>query len=164
MVRQQRFSQRTRRPHHGQTVQRRVLIVSQGEITEPCYIEAIKRHWRRGAVDVRELAKDPIALIEWADKEARRKAQNGDKYDETWVVFDAECSPEPTVLAQAKAKARAANILLAMSNPCFEVWLLLHFRYTHTPMVDANAAIAQLRSCVPHASFCSFLSSTCLAE
>ncbi len=150
MARGQRFSQRTRRPRRGQPVQRRVLIVSQGEITEPCYIEALKRHWRRGAVDVREHPKNPIALIEWADKETKRNARSGDKYDETWVVFDAERCPNPTVLAQAEAKARAASIQVAMSNPCFEVWLLLHLRYTHAPMVDANAAIAQLQASMPH--------------
>jgi hypothetical protein len=164
MARGQRFSQRTRRPRRGQPVQRQVLIVSQGEITEPCYIEALKRHWRRGAVDVREHPKDPIALIEWADRETKRKARSGDKYDETWVVFDAERCPDPNVLAQAEAKARAANIQVAMSNPCFEVWLLLHFRYTHAPMVDANAAIAQLQASMPHYAKDRRAAERCIAE
>ena len=41
------------------------------------------------------------------------------------VYFDVDEHPG---ISDAKQMARASGIKLAISNPCFELWLLLHFR------------------------------------
>jgi hypothetical protein len=60
-----------------------------------------------------------------AEREARRQKDDFLKYDEVWCVFDVDAHPN---LADALQQARANSILLAVSNPCFELWLLLHFQ------------------------------------
>ena len=47
------------------------------------------------------------------------------QYDEVWCVFDVDDHPG---INDAQQMARASGIKLAISNPCFELWLLLHFR------------------------------------
>ncbi len=46
-------------------------------------------------------------------------------YDAVWCVFDVDDHPQ---VADARQMARANGIELAISNPCFALWLLLHFR------------------------------------
>lgn len=46
-------------------------------------------------------------------------------YDSVWCVFDVNDHPN---IPDAKEMARDNGIDLAISNPCFELWLLLHFR------------------------------------
>jgi hypothetical protein len=42
-----------------------------------------------------------------------------------WCVFDIDEHP---LIPEAKDQARANGIELAISNPCFELWALLHFQ------------------------------------
>jgi hypothetical protein len=59
-----------------------------------------------------------------ADLEAKRTGDDFLRYDEVWCVFDVDEHP---YVADARERAYAAGLQLAMSNPCFELWLLLHF-------------------------------------
>jgi hypothetical protein len=47
------------------------------------------------------------------------------RYDHVWCVFDVDEHPH---IPDAKQQARDNGIELAISNPCFELWLLLHFQ------------------------------------
>jgi hypothetical protein len=64
-------------------------------------------------------------LKEQADQRARRERDSFLAYDEVWCVFDVDEHPK---LNEAGQLASARGIELAVSNPCFELWLLLHFR------------------------------------
>ncbi|WP_235433786.1 RloB family protein [Protofrankia sp. BMG5.30] len=46
--------------------------------------------------------------------------------DECWCVFDVEWPKNHPNLTEAVDLARAHDIGLAVSNPCFELWLILH--------------------------------------
>jgi len=48
--------------------------------------------------------------------------------DEFWCVFDVEWPRNHPGLGEAVLQARANGIKLAVSNPCFELWLILHFQ------------------------------------
>ncbi|NJP30622.1 RloB family protein [Micromonospora thermarum] len=50
-----------------------------------------------------------------------------DEVDECWCVFDVEWPQNHPRLAEAIRLATVHNIRLAISNPCFELWLTLHF-------------------------------------
>jgi hypothetical protein len=74
----------------------------------------------------------PLTLVQFADsaKSSAEKAavKHRDiylRYDEVWCVFDVDEHPN---LNDAKQLANARGIQLAISNPCFELWLMLHFR------------------------------------
>src|SRR5262249_33463734 len=45
--------------------------------------------------------------------------------DEVWCVFDVDEHP---FVPEAKQQAKDNGIETAVSNPCFELWIILHFR------------------------------------
>nr|WP_233261445.1 RloB family protein [Vitiosangium sp. GDMCC 1.1324] len=106
----------------------------EGENTEPQYIDAFRKWCRNSRVDV-EIAKErgvPLTLVRaakerkvQAEKEASKAEDDNIAYDEVWCVFDVDEHPN---LSDAQQMASANGIKLAISNPCFELWLLLHFR------------------------------------
>lgn len=96
------------------------LVVCEGQVTERHYLEdlrleqriPIRIRFRSGAV--------PRTLVDWAVEERRE-----DDYDEVWVIFDVDDHPGVEATLD---RARAHNLRVAMSNPCFELWALLHFQ------------------------------------
>lgn len=103
-------------------------------MTEPSYIEGFVRKIRNAAVEVRIHGEqgDPRKLVEMAKREkqqaiARAKRQDDDflAFDEVWCVFDRD---QHDRFEDACQMARDNQLALAVSNPCFELWLLLHFR------------------------------------
>lgn len=110
-----------------------ILVVCEGEVTEPKYIDAFRLELGVNTVRVRVETPggDPKALVETAirlrDEAARRARRERDlnlAYDEVWCVFDVD---EHARAAEARQLAASGDIHLAVSNPCFELWLLLHF-------------------------------------
>lgn len=110
-----------------------ILVVCEGEVTEPAYVEGFRL--AHGATTVRVQVEspggDPKALVERAaalrDKaelEARRARDRNLRFDEVWCVFDVDRHQR---LEEATREADRSGIRLAISNPCFELWLLLHF-------------------------------------
>lgn len=110
----------------------RFLIVCEGTQTEPGYFRET-RHLEHSLLEL-EFSPGgvPKALVERAvekKKDAERLARSQKDsnllYDEVWCVFDID---EHRLIPEAKQQARANGIGLAISNPCFELWALLHFR------------------------------------
>jgi len=75
---------------------------------------------------------EPLPLVKYA---VNRKTENLDeaksarddnlRYDQIWCVIDVDGRP---VIPEVRDLARVKGIRLAISNPCVELWLLLHFR------------------------------------
>jgi RloB-like protein len=79
---------------------------------------------------------DPRALVERAAQEKRHEAKEarrgrGDAHDQIWCVFDVD---EHARLAEAVDMAAANQIEVGVSNPCFELWLILHFQEQAAPI------------------------------
>ncbi len=55
-----------------------------------------------------------------------------DKDDEVWCVFDADENEDS--IQRAADKAEKSDINIALSNPCFEIWFLLHFELRQTKL------------------------------
>lgn len=122
----------------------RLLVVCGGERTEPAYLVGLKVHLRNPAVQVKVRAKGcaPKELVTYARTVA---PIGGDEFDEVWCVVDSdEFDLEPAVALAAKL-----DVHLAVSNPCFELWLLLHHQDCTAPLCDAGAALRQLTRRVP---------------
>ena len=124
----------------------RVLIVCEGIRTEKGYFQSL-RHAERIPIDLEILAGGtPKTLVERAvkrkreaDTTAKKSGDPNSRFDEVWCVFDVDEHP---FLPEAKQQAADNQIQVAVSNPCFELWVLLHFR-------DQNRHIE--RSKVQHA-------------
>jgi hypothetical protein len=104
-----------------------IVVFCEGEATEPDYINALKRvpeiHSNTSiAIEIDPEQGVPLTLVKRAVQQAR-----DDEVDECWCVFDVEWPRNHPHLPEALQLAKAHGIRLAISNPCFELWLALHF-------------------------------------
>ena len=60
-------------------------------------------------------------------------------------MFDREAANEPKYFGQAITLAQANNIQLAISNPSFEYWYLLHFIESDRGFQDSGEVEAELK-------------------
>jgi hypothetical protein len=112
----------------------RILIVSEGDSTEPEYFRGFAKACRNPRVTV-EIAREhgvPKTCVEVAkeykqdaEEEARCEKDDNLIYNSVWCVFDIDEHPR---VGESIEMARDNGICLAISNPCVELWLLLHFR------------------------------------
>ncbi|WP_130346212.1 RloB family protein [Herbihabitans rhizosphaerae] len=134
-----------RRGRRGPQLEERqqVLIVCGGEVTEPSYFRGLKKAARNPAlrIDVRGRGEAPISLVQYT----ARVAEN-ETYDRAWCVVDVDDFDLESVVALARDR----GIGLAVSNPCFEYWLLLHFVACVRPMASFAHVVPQLRAHVPN--------------
>lgn len=105
-----------------------LLIYSEGKNTEPTYLRGFAHAFGNNLVRIKieAAAGVPMTLVQSAlgAKAAITKTRNSfEKFDQVWTVFDRDEHPN---FEEALELARANGINVAMSNPCFEVWLLLH--------------------------------------
>lgn len=63
------------------------------------------------------------------------------EFDEVWCVFDVEWPINHPELGESIELANRGGLKLAISNPCFELWLILHFQ-DYRKWVDNKEAIA----------------------
>lgn len=112
-----------------------IVIFCEGERTEPEYLEALRRQpWVRdtAAVDLRverpRGGNDPSTLVTRAVRARLKALEEKDEIDEFWCVFDVEWPENHAGLEDAVEAAERQGVHLAISNPCFELWLILHFK------------------------------------
>ena len=133
-----------RRAEAGRSLKRRVairtprktlVVFCEGTRTEPDYLDALKRQpavRNIAAVDLRvetgQGRTDPRSLVSLAIEARRRAIDTDEEIDEFWCVFDVEWPRNHPNLQEAMAMARQNNVEIAVSNPCFELWLILHFQ------------------------------------
>ena len=111
-----------------------ILIVCEGSITEPEYFDGFWHSCHNPRVRV-HVPKDhgvPKTLVGIAKdlkndalKQAKEQGDDNLAFDAVWCVHDVDDHPH---LHEAREMADANGVELAISNPSFELWLLLHFR------------------------------------
>ena len=73
-------------------------------------------------------------------------------YDRVYALIDMDkilAENQGATYRQAKAAAEAIGVLFLESNPCFEVWLLLHFVYTGRLFSNCSDVVTELRKHIP---------------
>ena len=130
----------------------RVLVVCEGEKTEPRYLLALKERYRINTLSVEGIGGDPFALIGRAIELSRREKRHGERYEAVWCVFDYD---DHAHFDEVSRTAKSEGFNLARSWPCFEYWLLLHFEYSRKPYTrlparsPCAACIKDLRAHLP---------------
>ena len=114
-----------------------MLIVCEGECTEPLYFQDLAAHYRLSTANIVVVGRgaDPRTVVREAKKLRREEARQGEKYDRVYCVFDRD---EHTTFDAACDEARASGICIARSWPCFEFWLRLHFGFSRQPYAKAG--------------------------
>jgi hypothetical protein len=117
--------------HASQRASRRqILAFVEGKRTEERYLVDWARRYRDHVLlTVDPFRGVPTSLIEQAVKRQRDEKRDerrgrGRSYDEIWCVFDVDEHPD---LSRVRDLGRRHNIHLAISNPCLELWFILHF-------------------------------------
>lgn len=120
---------------------RQILVFVEGRRTEDGYF----KHWGRRnrskvIVNVHEFNGDPLSLVRRAVAEQKyeryeEKHRRGQPHDEIWCVFDVDAHER---MAEAVELAVTHNINVAVSNPCFELWLVLHYQ-GQTAFIEGHA-------------------------
>lgn len=113
---------------HPRKERRIIKVYAEGEVTEYEYL----RHWARSSTDVvlhwGEHGMAPMTLVNRAREDVKRSRRSTRRhgspdFDEIWCVFDVDNHRN---ISNALFEARQSEIQVALSNPCFELWLVLH--------------------------------------
>ena len=84
MGRDEHFSRRTRRQGHRRPVRRRILVLTQGTVTEPAYFDRLRQLYRQVVVVVKDCSKSPLQMLDVAIAETTKAAKNReDRFDTT---------------------------------------------------------------------------------
>ena len=111
-----------------------IVIVCEGEKTEPQYFRDCVEYFGAGTVRLSIIAPAgvPMTLVKCAIQERhelieknRRSKDSFDSCFRVWAVFDRDAHPNVTT---AIALAQSYSIDVAFSNPCFELWPILHLQ------------------------------------
>ncbi|HET8814351.1 MAG TPA: RloB family protein [Solirubrobacterales bacterium] len=145
---------------------RELLIFAEGEVTEEDYLKYWHRRFRKQVnVEIHEFHGTPLALVERAveaktanERTARRG--RGRAHDEVWCIFDIDAHPR---LDEARNLASTHGINLAISNPCIELWFLLHFT-EQTAYIDRHIAQKEAKTHLKCSKALSDVALTLLAE
>jgi hypothetical protein len=107
-----------------------LLVFTEGQVTEVNYLTHLHREVREFVtVTIDPYHGGPLQLVERAvdakkkDLKVERKGK-GRARDGYWCLFDTDEHPN---LDQALDLAAAHDIGVGLSNPCLELWFLLHY-------------------------------------
>ncbi len=105
-----------------------LVIVCGGQKTECKYFSNYKQ--RKSGLRIETLnctENDPENLVNFALKQISKYDLDLNSGDRVWCVFDLDRTKEETL--EKIKKLAEDKVMLCLSNPCFELWYILHFGY-----------------------------------
>lgn len=111
---------------------RLVVVASEGKDTERIYFKALAKEYANPRVHVHVLERSedeknnssPEHVLKQLNDYKTQYALEAD--DELWLVVDKDSWTDGMLFRVAAVCAKDAAMNMALSNPCFELWLLLH--------------------------------------
>lgn len=118
----------------------RVLIVCEGEKTEPIYLTDFKDCLRLNSANIEidgSCGSSPISVFDHAKRRYLEENRKANPYDRVFCVFDKDTHGDSYEKALKEIRSTKPNgVFKAIpSIPCFEFFLLLHFEYTTKPFI-----------------------------
>jgi hypothetical protein len=121
-------------------ITRRIYIFTEGSKTEPKYFREFIQYYKISQAQVKVIGREttassPKSVIEAMDyyKKSNPVKTKNDIY---CMVIDTDRWGKN--LKEAVDDAHQRRYLVALSNPCFEIWLLMHFQDANTILNNAN--------------------------
>ncbi len=123
-----------KRRRHRREPKRRFYVFCEGKKTEPTYLAAVKAACANALIEVNTiggvgvpdtLAAAAVTLMRSLGLSPRshKPQRSFEENDEVWAVFDRDQHPN---FKRAIGRCHRAGVRVGRSNPCFEVWLILH--------------------------------------
>ncbi|MEA5617945.1 RloB family protein [Cronbergia sp. UHCC 0137] len=144
------------RSQPSRKITQKILIACEGSKTEPIYFRSIRNELRLATLEIIILPPqsktDPGSIIERLIDE-RKQMKNNERWsskDAAWAVFDGDEHIEKSITNWQSAinKAKSQKINLAITNPCFELWYLIHFQ-DHLSQISRDKLIKSLEKHIP---------------
>ncbi len=114
-----------------------ILIVCEGECTEPYYLDGLRRDLGLSNVQVagKECGSDPASVVQYA-----LDRQSTDKFEHVFCVVDQDehQSFDKAMNLIRISKDAGVPIEIIPSYPSFEFWYILHFQFTRAPIVKTG--------------------------
>lgn len=140
-----------KRPQKFLRVRPTILVACEGEQTEPNYVNGFfKDLCTKRIISPQSYAfaphqhTDPCGVL----KDLLSYKRNGlrsEDFTQKWIFIDRDeirtnCGSGHTKenFNKAIADAKSKNVNVVWSNPCFEIWFLLHFEFRNTPVDRAE--------------------------
>ncbi|MDR1386951.1 MAG: RloB family protein [Propionibacteriaceae bacterium] len=120
-----------------------IVVFCEGKRSEPDYVAALRRlpevRWNTSLqIEIVPQPGVPLTLVQRAVKRARDPEVN-----QCWCLFDVEWPQNHPHLAEAmRTAAQREGVHVAVSNPCFELWLILHHQDQTAGLTTAEAVAA----------------------
>lgn len=118
-------------------LEKRMHIFCEGSKTEPMYLQGYVDEFandKAKLINIPDIKYNtPIALVKAAIK--HKESEDTTVDDEFWVVYDREAVSKYSHALHHEAwdMAESNDIKIALSNVCFELWILQHFAFKNTP-------------------------------
>lgn len=136
----------------------RIVVCCEGKNTEPAYIKGVAELYRNAlvSIEVHGAIGVPKTVVEFACEKVREQARiarrSKDSFSElyeVWCVFDVDTHPN---LAAAMQQAWDNGVNVALSNPCFELWAVFHYRQYDAPCgaLEIQRELARLMASYDH--------------
>lgn len=128
-----------------------LLLITEGRnVTERQYFKQFQR--QHLAFNIKVLtpgsATDPDRMRETLERYWKQYDLSYDRGDRGYVVLDLDCNDSKAKLIERLEKeSEIAKFIV--SNPCFEIWFLLHYRYSTHSYSDGREVIKDLRKYIP---------------
>ena len=105
-----------------------IRVLAEGEVTEREYINILEQTYRNVRIELYrgDTGLSAVTLVQRAREYKQRNKRNQD-FDEIWIIFDVDDLADSTI-NQVIQEARDSGIKTAISNPCLELWLVLHYK------------------------------------
>lgn len=144
------FSEKKR----GSSVRRQkplLLLITEGKnVTEKQYFKQFQK--QQSSYNIRILtpgsATDPEKMWKTLERHWKEYDLSYDRGDRGCVVLDLDCNEgKARLIKELEMESKIAKFIV--SNPCFEIWFLLHFRYSTHSFSDGKELIKELRKLIP---------------
>ena len=122
-----------------------VLIVCEGEKTEPNYLKGLQKAYQLSNANITIVpgdGNDPVSIVKYA-LETYRKAD--DIFDRVFCVFDCDGHvnyQQALDRIATSSLGKKGKLEAITSVPCFELWILLHFVYSTAPFTASGGKSA----------------------
>ncbi|ETX00841.1 MAG: hypothetical protein ETSY2_38395 [Candidatus Entotheonella gemina] len=131
--------ERFRQPRSKRRVHKRFVIAVEGEKSEKAYFDFLQHLFQ---VSIKTLTSksgnsSPDKVVHRLKKEAQKAGRH--KEDQYWIVVDRDSWNEEIMHALYRSE-----FSVAVSNPCFEVWLHAHL-FTPAILGDCNSYVQKIR-------------------
>jgi hypothetical protein len=114
---------------------RKVWIVCEGPKTEKKYFESFRsqKEIRYANIEIYSISgknTDPLGIVKYANSHLKEWGVDFRGGDGVWCVFDVD-SNKDQILRESYDLAMRKNVQIALSNPCIELWFLIHYQDQH---------------------------------